>query len=793
MKLKTLISVFITSASLGLALFFAVPHICNKIMPSLLVGTELEGQKIHLNYISPWKLIGNIELKKDGLMIELPRFVIHYTLKGLFQKRLDKISVDGLYIDIDTKAVPLPSIKKDTEQTSFSLIFPISVNEIAINNGHASIQRLTHQDLSFTFNNTFFLQTKKIEEGFEFSALRGQVQTQGTIENNTNFTLKKDNNQLNLNGNTNLPLAPLTSMLSLDDAQGTVTARFSATLREDLTTVENYNVNITGNQLSFVKKETHISVHKGLRLLIDGTNKHLNYTTKNLISINDNELDIQTQGTVNLNTLVGMATATLQQRESIAVKPAEKSPIQKNLRVTLNTVEMNITHRGFDIFNIAMKSKKLQHQNFIVQGFDAHITGTQHNGNVQAKAQIKLDTTHLDKDTSAHELTLEENLYFNSQTGLRASGNFTINKILYLNEEMALIKGNTLLDPTTIQVQGAVISLFTQNIRLPFSASYIFNTGVTEGKATLTTTLLNQEQFPQFIQKHYPEGLSFAGKVKADIDFHFRDILTTKTTLQLTQGVLSLDSGLKVSGITTHVEIPDIVTGRSFPSQKLLIDAISYNKIHLSNLNLSYRLENYNELFLEKSSFKWCNGRVESNSLLLSAKNKDFQITLYCDRIGFSELLGQLGLPDAEGTGSLNGRLPISYNNGKFLFDDGFLFSSPGDTGIIKFTNTDTLRQSLGGNIGETHLEYSMRAIEDFQYNWTTLSFNSEGEDLTVAMKLDGKPASPLPYAYKNGMMVRSDKGPGLQHPVNLNVNFHLPLAELLRYGTNIQSLMEKM
>ncbi len=59
-----------------------------------------------------------------------------------------------------------------------------------------------------------------------------------------------------------------------------------------------------------------------------------------------------------------------------------------------------------------------------------------------------------------------------------------------------------------------------------------------------------------------------------------------------------------------------------------------------------------------------------------------------------------------------------------------------------------------------------------------------------MSMELDGKPSSPLPFTFKNGMIVETDQGKGLQYPLRLDVNFRLPLNELLQVGRNIKSIM---
>jgi hypothetical protein len=172
---------------------------------------------------------------------------------------------------------------------------------------------------------------------------------------------------------------------------------------------------------------------------------------------------------------------------------------------------------------------------------------------------------------------------------------------------------------------------------------------------------------------------------------------------------------------------------------------------------------------------------------------KELETTLYCDRLGFTELLAQFGIDQAEGEGSLNGRLPMIINKNGVVFEDGFLFSTPGNSGIVRFNDTSRLRQGMPDMGASAYLDYSMKALENFSYNWTKLTFNSRQDDLLIAMQLDGKPAVPLPFGYKNGQIEPSSQGPGLQHPIRLDVNFRLPIQDLFRYGKNIQSFMENM
>lgn len=238
---------------------------------------------------------------------------------------------------------------------------------------------------------------------------------------------------------------------------------------------------------------------------------------------------------------------------------------------------------------------------------------------------------------------------------------------------------------------------------------------------------------------------------------------------------------------------PHLPIFESSPSQICTIGNLEFGSIKLSDAKFYFRIEDENTLFLEKGRLRWCGGRVETGGLRLSKEMDALEATLYCDRLGLTELLSQFGIEDTEGEGSLNGKLPIQISDQRLRFDDGFLFSTPGNSGIVRFNNTKQLRQGMPNIEQAAYLDYSMKALENFSYNWTKLSFNSEEDNLLIAMQLDGKPTEPLPFGYKNGQIIPSTKGGGIQHPIRLDVNFRLPLQDLFQYGKNIQSIMENL
>ncbi len=369
-------------------------------------------------------------------------------------------------------------------------------------------------------------------------------------------------------------------------------------------------------------------------------------------------------------------------------------------------------------------------------------------------------------------------------------GGIKIDRIDYQNINSGRLQATVRQSP-----QGAV---FTTFFTTPFVPALHLNC---DGSATPTAdisvhcrvpkTQFNSSTFPRFIG--LPKELALHGNLAAAGEFH----LTAKGPA----GKLNIDihdttlthGENKLSDINTGIVFPRLPLLQSDPGQLCTIGALDFGKIKLSDARIHFRIENEQSIFLEKMRASWCDGKVETGGFTLASNMKELETTLYCDRLGFTKLLAQFGIDKTEGQGSLNGRLPMVISKQGVIFDDGFLFSTPGNSGIVRFNDTTQLRQGIPDVSRSAYLDYSMKALENFEYNWTKLNFNSQKDELLISMQLDGKPAEPLPFGYQNGQIVTSGQGPGLQHPIRLDVNFRLPMQDIFQYGKNIQSMMEKM
>jgi hypothetical protein len=242
-----------------------------------------------------------------------------------------------------------------------------------------------------------------------------------------------------------------------------------------------------------------------------------------------------------------------------------------------------------------------------------------------------------------------------------------------------------------------------------------------------------------------------------------------------------------VEGIQMSLSVPELPKIRSAAGQHLAFSKIALGDLVAKDGRIDFQIESPRSFLIEKTHFIWCDGNVDTQSMRISPGVEDYRITFYCDRLNLAKVLEQFGAARAEGEGAVNGRIPLHYTNGKIRFDDGFLFSTPGQGGKIYLKGTDILTAGIPPNTPQyVQMELAREALKDYDYSWAKLNIASEGEELLLQMQMDGKPANVLPFVYRKdiGGFVKVEaesKGSKFQG-IRLDVNFRLPLNKMLQY-----------
>jgi hypothetical protein len=287
-------------------------------------------------------------------------------------------------------------------------------------------------------------------------------------------------------------------------------------------------------------------------------------------------------------------------------------------------------------------------------------------------------------------------------------------------------------------------------------------------------------------------GLEGAGGVE-------RGIVRTrlKSSLQDTS-LQATDKKLRIEGINATLAFADLPDIRSNPQQNLRFSRATFGDFVVEDGDIDFQLESDASLLIEKSACRWAGGSVYTQALRIHPGVDNYDLTLFCDRLKLASLLEQFGAADAEGDGTVSGRLPLIYENGKVFVGDGFLYSSPGEGGTIRITGADALAAGIPKNTPQfAQIDFAMAALKNFSYKWVKLNTRTEDENLVLTMQLDGMPDRTLPFRYdsKLGQFSRIDlrTEKGILQPIRLDVNFRLPLNSLLDYSKGIGKLIDRM
>jgi hypothetical protein len=258
--------------------------------------------------------------------------------------------------------------------------------------------------------------------------------------------------------------------------------------------------------------------------------------------------------------------------------------------------------------------------------------------------------------------------------------------------------------------------------------------------------------------------------------------------LDVAGGVVRMaEKKIVAEGIDATLRFPELPRVRSGPAQRIRFARAAMGGIVVDGGTVDVQVESQKTLFVEKGRLSWCGGTVDAGSLRITAGRQDYQVNLYCQRLGLSRILEQLGSVNARGSGTVNGRIPIAYSAGQIRFDDGFLFSTPGEGGQIHLSGTEILTRGIpAGTPQFVQVELAREALKNYRYTWAKLGLVSEGEDFVMRLQFDGKPVNPLPFVYKKeiGSFVRVEAGAqgSVFQGIGLDVNLRLPLNQLLQY-----------
>jgi len=795
--IKILTVMLISSGVGGFILFLLLPVLFDTwVVPKILEKLPFNAKELSISKITPWKIRGTVTLSQnDTLAFAIPRFEVHYSPRSLINKEIETLLLDSLYVHLTLRDGKIglggfssdkSGDEKDTKNSA--LLLHLAPRKIVLRNCNLVLhdpEKVPKKKI-FSFNSTFVLNYGNVPNGpKEISSIDGEFFAYGDLSLQSTVHAEFKDGIQTIQIDASLPsleqMAKVTSSSSVKQLSGS--ARVDANISlENLSRLAGYNANIEISDFDALVNGRIFSAtaNQPVKIAIKGDLKKSQFTVSDLQLTEPEKIKIDLEGVLSISDLILKGTGK-------AKLPAIAGPTT------------------FDFSYVAQKGTSSTSLDIDLAGEPSIFSGKYQLGKLHLKTNVFIEGSKItgtvlgNLDSAAFpELEIEVNKVNFSMPFQLPFTEASINEKGYLNIDRISYKKTDVASVNTVLKQSGNGLGFTSTIAIPFVEELSLKcdgklapTPFIDARCSLKETEFDSSTFPPFLG--IPENFSVTGTLSLNSRINY---INSNTGGQLTINLsgAEIESGeTQLSGISTSIHIPELDRFASSPGQIGTVDFINFGNITMTDARIRYRIENTETLFLEKARLSWCGGKVEMGSISINSKMEQLETTLYCDRIGFTALLNQFGIEGTEGEGSLNGKLPVAIDKGAITFDDGFLFSTPGNGGIIKFNNTEELRQGLPGIEATPYLDYSMKALENFSYNWTKLTFKTVDKDLVLAMQLDGKPTTPLPFGYKNGQIISTKKGQGLQHPIRLDVNFKLPLQELFQYGKNFQSLMENM
>jgi hypothetical protein len=765
------------------------------LFPRLIEHLPFTDRELSLSRVSPWKTRGTLTLADtDRTTLAVPRFELSYTPASLLQRKISSLLIDSASLQVDMQGGK-PVIRGLTtgdpsamgEKSHSPFLLPLAVETIIVKNCAITVHRNGQKPITVFVDGRFSLGfLEQPANRIHLATLSGPVRIRGDLLLSGDLALQSGDPGYEAVLQLHMPDIGQLSSLSpdLQDAQfaGGLSLKSRVRFNQFLDRIIDHATTVQFPGLAckkdvFILKESRPDHPATLH--ISGDEDTANFILNNIVLAEPEKIALDLQGEMSIpaGTFNGRGDIFFDRTQSGLTINFSGSHQQAKTKIKY-ALSSEAVKVGDTLFCSPFKA-----------GGDIVVEGAA----VTADLQCLIPQITLRKsETSLINLSLHLPFHypFPAKTAARTAGAVNIEEIRYRSVNNGRLQA-------TLRPSQAGIT-FTTLLTTPFIPDLQFTCdGSAQTAADISAhcrfpaTAINSATFPRFLK--LPDKLTFTGKLAADGEFHLRDSIPSgELTVAYRDGILSHGEN-KLSDINFTVAFPHLPLLQSKAGQTGSIGSLRFGKIKLSDARIRFRIEDGQSIFLEKIQAGWCGGNVETGSFTLAGTMRELDTTLYCDRLGFTELLAQFGIDTAEGEGSLNGRLPMILNKQRVTFDDGFLFSTPGNSGIVRFNDTRQLRQGMPDIGKSASLDYSMQALENFSYNWAKLSFNSQKNDLVIAMQLDGKPAAPLPFGYKSGQIVPSDRGPGLQHPIRLDVNFRFPMQDLFHYGKNIQSFMENM
>lgn len=281
-----------------------------------------------------------------------------------------------------------------------------------------------------------------------------------------------------------------------------------------------------------------------------------------------------------------------------------------------------------------------------------------------------------------------------------------------------------------------------------------------------------------FLPEDYSD-MQITGQVQIGADFQLAEGNFSGTAaLDLTETDIVLPAkNWEISGLSASFQLPELPQLHSSVSQTIRCAKVKIGTIEIGETEAQLRMDSPTTWGMERLRLKWCGGVLRSEYFRFDPRSEVFPVTVHCDRLNLAEFLGQIGAGSGYGSGNISGTLPVEISrSGEISVEDAFLYTTPGETGHLELAFSDSVKEAQGEN---AVFDMAQAALREFDYSWAKINLLTAGDELKLAMQLNGKPVKPLYFTYADEGIVKSDV-PHKFQGIMLDVNISLPAKDIL-------------
>jgi hypothetical protein len=150
------------------------------------------------------------------------------------------------------------------------------------------------------------------------------------------------------------------------------------------------------------------------------------------------------------------------------------------------------------------------------------------------------------------------------------------------------------------------------------------------------------------------------------------------------------DHEFLVKGLNGTLKLSSAIDKTSEDSQVLKIKSVAGPGLNLSDTTIKFKLYGLDKLKIDKVETQWCGGLVEAADIIINLQKPDFDCVVHASKIQMEKVLELVKGVEAEATGTLYGRLNLTFKKGKIIDQSGFLLSEPATEMTLKL-NEDNL------------------------------------------------------------------------------------------------------